>query len=536
MIKLRDLLSVPRLRLALRACETGRDSWIRWAGVIEDLEDAVRLTGGELVVTSGRWRRSPADAERFACALVQRGAGALALDPAGPAPDGTLHELIAACEHWRLPLVELPPGTSGHEVVEAAITLIVDRRGAGLLRGAQRERSFAAALGAPAPLPQILALLRRETGRPVWLLTRGATFAAAGEDPSDGDARASAETLADTRGIAELTLSDARPAVAFPLPASAERGSPPAWIVCETAPDALSSEDRIAVEQAILFAGVHFASERSRRLERRVLAREFVRRAVSGDASGEELDAWARALGVEPRGHVVCVVAHVPRATPEDIADIAGSLDDVAASCGVRGVTVTGDQEAATFLFAGDLDERIGRGIARSRAILEPELRRLSGALGTSSVMAREIADVMRTLHDARRVCQVNLLSEPEPVPDERPPEPPLSTLLLLGNDEARAALHSTVLEPLVAYDEAHGSELVRTLDVFLSTTGQWSASAAELGIHVNTLRYRLARIEKCTGRDLGSMTDRVDFYVALRARQALTAPTRLAGSATPPS
>jgi len=128
------------------------------------------------------------------------------------------------------------------------------------------------------------------------------------------------------------------------------------------------------------------------------------------------------------------------------------------------------------------------------------------------------VAGVLRTLHDARRVCQLNLLREPEPRRDALGPEPPLSTLLLMGNEEARAALYSTLLEPLVAYDTEHGSELLRTLDVFLSTCGQWSSSAAELGVHVNTLRYRLSRIEKCTGRDLSSMADRADFYVALRA------------------
>jgi DNA-binding PucR family transcriptional regulator len=41
---------------------------------------------------------------------------------------------------------------------------------------------------------------------------------------------------------------------------------------------------------------------------------------------------------------------------------------------------------------------------------------------------------------------------------------------------------------------------------------------AAELHVHVNTLRYRIRRIEELTGRDLGSLEDRVDFFLALRA------------------
>jgi DNA-binding PucR family transcriptional regulator len=35
----------------------------------------------------------------------------------------------------------------------------------------------------------------------------------------------------------------------------------------------------------------------------------------------------------------------------------------------------------------------------------------------------------------------------------------------------------------------------------------------------VNTLRHRLRRIEQLTGRDLGSMEDRVDLWIALRSR-----------------
>jgi len=57
----------------------------------------------------------------------------------------------------------------------------------------------------------------------------------------------------------------------------------------------------------------------------------------------------------------------------------------------------------------------------------------------------------------------------------------------------------------------------VHTLEVFLSTCGAWQRTAEQLRVHVNTLRYRLRRIEELTGRDLGCMDDRVDFHLALR-------------------
>jgi DNA-binding PucR family transcriptional regulator len=37
--------------------------------------------------------------------------------------------------------------------------------------------------------------------------------------------------------------------------------------------------------------------------------------------------------------------------------------------------------------------------------------------------------------------------------------------------------------------------------------------------VHVNTVRYRIRRIEELTGRDLSSLDDQVDFFLALRIR-----------------
>ena len=68
-------------------------------------------------------------------------------------------------------------------------------------------------------------------------------------------------------------------------------------------------------------------------------------------------------------------------------------------------------------------------------------------------------------------------------------------------------------------YDRAHDADLVHTLDTFLACSGSWTRCAAQLHVHVNTLRYRISRIEQLTGRDLTRFPDRVDFYLALRLR-----------------
>jgi DNA-binding PucR family transcriptional regulator len=73
------------------------------------------------------------------------------------------------------------------------------------------------------------------------------------------------------------------------------------------------------------------------------------------------------------------------------------------------------------------------------------------------------------------------------------------------------------LLGPLAEYDARHSAELLPTLRSFLACDGSWSACASRMYVHVNTVRYRIGRIEAITGRDLSALADRVDFFLALR-------------------
>ncbi|MFD9125870.1 helix-turn-helix domain-containing protein [Kitasatospora sp. NPDC059571] len=45
---------------------------------------------------------------------------------------------------------------------------------------------------------------------------------------------------------------------------------------------------------------------------------------------------------------------------------------------------------------------------------------------------------------------------------------------------------------------------------------GSWARTAEALHIHVNTVHYRIRRIEELTGRSLARLEDRVDLRAAL--------------------
>ncbi|WP_107068430.1 CdaR family transcriptional regulator [Streptomyces sp. NBRC 110035] len=59
--------------------------------------------------------------------------------------------------------------------------------------------------------------------------------------------------------------------------------------------------------------------------------------------------------------------------------------------------------------------------------------------------------------------------------------------------------------------------ELARTAETYLDQAGQAGRTAAELGIHRQTLYYRLSRIEQVTGLDLDDGEDRLLLHMALK-------------------
>ncbi|WP_046505955.1 PucR family transcriptional regulator, partial [Streptomyces odonnellii] len=61
-------------------------------------------------------------------------------------------------------------------------------------------------------------------------------------------------------------------------------------------------------------------------------------------------------------------------------------------------------------------------------------------------------------------------------------------------------------------------AELAHTAEEFLDHAGQAGRTAAALGIHRQTLYYRLSRIEQLTGLDLDSGEDRLLLHMALKA------------------
>ncbi|MCX4636008.1 helix-turn-helix domain-containing protein [Streptomyces platensis] len=95
----------------------------------------------------------------------------------------------------------------------------------------------------------------------------------------------------------------------------------------------------------------------------------------------------------------------------------------------------------------------------------------------------------------------------------------PITQWGAIGPYRMLTALPATAPDPAIGplLAPAH-AELARTAEVFLDCAGQASRTAQALGIHRQTLYYRLGRVEKLTGLDLDDGEHRLLLHMALKA------------------
>lgn len=86
----------------------------------------------------------------------------------------------------------------------------------------------------------------------------------------------------------------------------------------------------------------------------------------------------------------------------------------------------------------------------------------------------------------------------------------------VVADGDVADVLRETYLDHLEAMG-APGETLLKTLECFLRNNCQLEATAADLGIHVNTVRYRLTRLEERLGVSLRSTKSLAELWWTLR-------------------
>ncbi|MFC9944727.1 PucR family transcriptional regulator [Streptomyces pratensis] len=156
----------------------------------------------------------------------------------------------------------------------------------------------------------------------------------------------------------------------------------------------------------------------------------------------------------------------------------------------------------------------------RSPEALDPattaaeRLRTAAGAAATGGLAAarRGLAELAESWHEALSAARAaSAESRFGPVADWSAIGPYRLLTALPGTPDTAP---DQAVRPLLTPPHA---ELARTAEVFLDRAGQASRTATELGIHRQTLYYRLARVQQLTGLDLNDGEDRLLLHMALK-------------------
>ncbi len=144
----------------------------------------------------------------------------------------------------------------------------------------------------------------------------------------------------------------------------------------------------------------------------------------------------------------------------------------------------------------------------------------LERAAGRTRVVLGPAVDLLEARRSADRAREVRRLIAAGIVPDRRfaLADDHLAALVAHGDDAALAELAARRLDPLAAETPASRVRLTATLRAWLDHQGEVAAVAAELHIHPQTVRYRLARLRERFGSALDDPSARFELALALRS------------------
>ncbi|WP_328493148.1 PucR family transcriptional regulator ligand-binding domain-containing protein [Streptomyces sp. NBC_00414] len=577
-MRLRALLDTDALGLRLLGGQDELDRTVR--GVMTtDLRDPSRyLSGGELVLTGLAWRRGAPDSEPFVRILAGAGVTALAAGEAelGAIPD----DLVAACAQHRLPLFAVNESVAFATITEHVVRQVSGERAGDLAAVVDRHRRMMTSGPAGGGPDVVLDLLGSDLDLRAWVLSPAGRLIAGShlaesELPAGVCAALAGEHLAAVRsgrrGPYRVTVGPATYSL-FPV-----RGGPRGAAGARDVRETVLSDWLLAVEadagdwpaeRLDLLEGVTqlIAVERDRRdaarTVRRRLAQEILELVQTGAAPAEiaaRLRVAAPVLlpGLGAAPHWQIVVARVewdeakggPVGSPAETGSgrraegLSGGpaggpvaqalLEEILVDPLSSGpepsdriaVAHTGDEAVALVPLPAVSSEHDGSetGLLADvilAAVRDPLSAGLDGdgrlTLGVSAAVhsAEGLRGALEEARHARRVAA----ARPGRVCAAGHQELASHVLLLpFVPDDVRRAFTARLLDPLRDYDRRHRAELIPTLEAFLDCDGSWTRCAARLHLHVNTLRYRVGRIEQLTGRDLSRLEDKLDFFLALR-------------------
>lgn len=508
-LTVRDILAVPALALRLVAGERNVGRPVRWVHSSELEDPTPWLKGGELLLTTGAGiGGTPAKQRAYVRRLTDAGLAALGVG-LGFSHDKLPRALVTAAEQAGFPLFEVPFPVPFIAITEAVFTRLLAEQYEALQRAVEGEHALTRAVMEGSGIEGIADSLARVVGGWTLLLDLHGMPLAATSQAARQRARRVWEELQGSRPDGtgfSLGLVD-RGHTVWVQPVGAQ-GRVEAFLAVGK-PGSLSQVDRIVAGHALSLFAIELAKSRAVAEAERRLQGDFFGALAEGTLPTTEVWRGLTRFGFarDARVVVVCLEGGRP-------GDLAYAVEDYLSRTG-RAYLISSNDTGVHVLLPEDPDRDVERLRAGIGERLGAEVRLGAGG----AVPPMEVARSLREARYALQVCRLEGWGSAG--------FGDLGTyrlLLSMTDPDVLRAFADSLLSPLDAYDREQGGGLQSSLRAFLQHNARWEAAAAELFVHRHTLRYRMRKVEELTGRDLSSSFDRMEFWLALRARELLSA------------
>jgi len=548
MITVEDVITLalpPGTTVAAGAAGLGRE--VTWAARIRSSPPAFgHLAGGELVLLPVAIL-SELDERLQLDEAIRRLAE---LGVAGAAVLGTIGKPARdAADAAGLPLLALPKGADVGALERDAARLISERRRAVQHRGQEVLRQLMDLAIAGEPLGDVVQELARISGRPVALEGRDGRLLAYHAAGKVAPSREMIESIVqrDRPIVARWLRTTAEASPADPPTASYELDS--AWSrlvapvigrdgllgsVSLIAPrGSATPEDAQVTARGAAACAVVLAREQAAATVRREVELDVLDEVLDGALRSEAtLLQQAKRLGHDLLTSHVAVIARIDSTTAGPVRasgseerweGLEASIARIGTIRGGRVLWRIRNNSAEFVLSAAEVGQERGLGLT-----LRDELVGLVRSGGESAISlgvgtTRDgIAGIRRSHAEAR---QALLLGRRMQGPGHLTLFGDLGVYRLIFAAEGLpelSDLYAQSLGELLAYDRQNNADLISTLDAFFAANGSPKEAAERLGVHRNTVLYRLDRIRDITGYDLDDAGLRLRLQLALHIHLAL--------------
>lgn len=385
--------------------------------------------------------------------------------------------------------------------------------------------------GIPAILEAVGALAG---GRAALYSPEGFRVRGAGEAGEGMPARIHMPQIELAAGVRELRVTAGRPPRPLDL-VPVRAGTDLLGVLAVAVPEQSVDPDgrRRALEHGSTVLALELSKERAAAEVERRLRGDLVEEVLAGGLDGEEAERLARQA--ERLGHRLPHRAWVVVLEPDDQrseAEMAsrGRQDrlDVVLSDFVRrripgALTVVRSASAVILVPEESAPElaAVERLAEQVLAVVGPALRPATASAGIGN-LAGSVNELARSHVEARQALRLSRRAGARSRIISYRSLGAFRLLLEVQSPEALRTFVNEVLGPLLKYAESRETPLLETLEALVAARWVRRAAARALGIHINSMTYRIERIQSLTGLSLDDPETRVAVAIALRARAML--------------